>query len=105
MNSSEINLQQFVSETLLQIIGGVKDAQAAAQSLGAKVNPHLSTSANDAANIGLLMAGRDYAQLVQFDVALSVKAGTGTKGGIGVFVGPVTLCGYRPIVNTQIGAS
>jgi len=30
-------------------------------------------------------------QFVQFDVALTVKEGTGTKGGIGVFAGVISL--------------
>ena len=91
MSSSDIDLHQFVREALLQIIKGVKDVQADAKPLGAMVNPNLSTSADHAIKQGLLVASGRYAQLVQFDVALSVRAGTGTKGGIGVFVGPVTL--------------
>jgi hypothetical protein len=30
-------------------------------------------------------------QEVQFDVAVTTQSGTETKGGIGVFVGPITL--------------
>ncbi len=91
MNSPEIALQQFVSETLLQIVKGVKDAQAGADQLGAIVNPSIATSPEHAAKHGLLKSVGEYAQLVQFDVALSAKAGTATKGGIGVFVGVVSL--------------
>ena len=86
-----MDLQQFVAETLTQIVKGVRESQSIAKQSGAEVDPHLSMSVEHAEKQGLLIASGKYAQLVQFDMALTVKAGTGTKGGIGVFVGPVTL--------------
>jgi hypothetical protein len=71
-----MKLEDFVSETLKELIDGVKTAQKHAVSKGARVNPHSPVN-------------RDNQQTVEFDVAVTTTAGTQTKGGIGVFVGPV----------------
>lgn len=86
-----MDLRDFVSETLLQIADGVKQAQAKATEIGARVNPKLTGGAVHAAQHGFLAASGAPAQIVQFDVALTVKEGSGTKGGIGIFAGAVTL--------------
>lgn len=87
-----MNLQDFISETLSQIVHGVRAAQEAVQPEGATVSPHLTggPSINSAHGFVPTQEGV-YAQIVAFDVALTVKEGTGTKGGIGVFAGAVTL--------------
>jgi hypothetical protein len=86
-----MELREFVAEAIKQISAGVKDAQATYDEHGAFVNPHLSTSADLAVKHGILIASGHAAQLVQFDIALTVTEGTGTKGGIGVFVGAFSL--------------
>lgn len=86
-----MDLRDFVSETLTQIVDGVKSSQDKAIESGAMVNPKLSTSWEQAGKHGFLKIGDGYAQIVQFDVALSVTEGTGTKGGIGVFAGAINL--------------
>lgn len=86
-----MELGEFVAETLTQIVEGVKEAQARAKDHGARVNPHPTTSAELAVKHGILIASGSAAQLVQFDVALTAKEGTGTKGGIGVVAGVFAL--------------
>jgi hypothetical protein len=86
-----MNLQDFISQALSQIIEGVAAAQEAADKRGATVNPQLTGTTDSLASQGLLWSGDATAQVVQFDVALTTTEGTGTKGGIGVFVGAVTL--------------
>lgn len=86
-----MDLREFVAQTLNQILEGVKDSQATAKELGGEVNPHLSAPHNEMAKQGFLWTSEGAAQVVQFDVALTVTEGTGTKGGIGVFAGAVTL--------------
>lgn len=86
-----MDLREFVTETLVQIVEGVRDAHAQARERGAQVNPHLSTSAELAVKHGILIADGQAAQLVQFGVALTAKEGTGTKGGIGVVAGVFNL--------------
>jgi hypothetical protein len=79
-----MDLKEFVSETLVQIVAGVKQAQLETKVLGAEVNPHLvGGSQSDAVKLGYLRAGGNgFAQIVNFDVALTIMEGTGTKGGI-----------------------
>ncbi len=99
-----MDLKEFVAQTLGQIVGGVKDAQAETLALGGEVNPHLNTTHAELGKQGFLWAGGRYAQVVQFDVALTVTEGTGTKGGIGVFAGAVTLgsSGQSKAENTSV---
>lgn len=86
-----MDLKEFVTQTLTQIIEGVRDAQTRGKELTAEVNPHLDTSAEQAGKQGFLNAGGQFVPIVQFDVALTVTEGTGTKGGIGVFAGAIFL--------------
>jgi len=86
-----MDLKDFVSETLIQIANGVKQAQEQTEQIGARVNPKLTGAANNAAQHGFLPAEQAPAQIVQFDVALTVKEGSGIKGGIGIFAGAVSL--------------
>jgi len=89
-----MDLQDFVSETLLQIVNGVKDAQAKA-SEGAIISPKVNCGTDVGAQLGYLWSGSmregTFAQIVQFDVALTVTDSTEHKAGIGVFGGAVSL--------------
>ena len=88
-----MELKDFVKRTIVQIVEGVKAAQEATKEAGAEVNPeglrYISTEDNK--------EGRRYSDLgyftedIQFDVAIAASEGTETKGGIGVFMGPVLL--------------
>jgi hypothetical protein len=84
-----MDLKDFVSQTLTQIIQGVKAAQEAAKAHGAEINPSMSRSPAGAASKET-MSGK-YSRDVEFDVALTVTEGTGTKGGIGIVAGPFAL--------------
>ncbi len=86
-----MDLQEFISQTLIQIVNGVTDAQNIESEKGAKISPSLSGSAEYAAEHGFLKSDAGPAQIVQFDVAITAKEGTGTKGGIGVVAGIVSL--------------
>lgn len=87
-----MELQEFVSETLVQIIKGVADAQRKAEKLGAHVNP-IGLQSPGKAPVGQRYDSTTWAvtENVEFDVAVSAADNTETKGGIGVFVGPLTL--------------
>jgi hypothetical protein len=82
-----VDLKDFVSQTLTQIIEGVKAAQEAAKEHGAEVNP------DTAGGVGSHMTSMSGKNLrnVEFDVALTVAEGTGTKGGIGIVAGAFAL--------------
>ena len=76
-----MELQDFIAETLKQIISGVRLAQESASELGAKINPRG----------GAMVEMRN----VHFDVAVSTRKGGETKGGIDVFEGLVGAGGFQ----------
>lgn len=86
-----MNLKEFVSEALVQIIEGVIDAHDRTKQFGAIVNPIISGSQEHGAKHGFVASTDGAAQMVHFDVALEAKEGTGTKGGIGVVTGIFSL--------------
>ncbi|MDA0813824.1 MAG: hypothetical protein O3C21_15715 [Verrucomicrobia bacterium] len=78
-----MELHEFVRETLSQIIKGISEAQnseAITKSTAAIVP--VGQGIDDDKNLN---------QEVQFDIAVTAQSGTETKGGVGIFVGPVTL--------------
>ena len=70
-----MKLQEFVSETLVAIAAGVQVAQKGVAPLGGSVNPYVGSATA--------------IQNVEFDVEVSTSEGSATKGGLGVFVGPI----------------
>jgi len=89
-----MELKDFVSETLKQIIDGVVNAQNHAIEHGAEINPrdlHLLKSGSQPAYSN---GGHNkFAQVVDFDVALTTTDGKKGKGGVGVFTGPLNIGG------------
>jgi hypothetical protein len=92
-----VNLEQFVAETLAQIIRGVKPAQVHAEQSEALINPtgarllqdksapHLNTETLE----GQRFTGWE-GQNVEFDVAATVSEEKGLTGGLGL----VSVLGY-----------
>ena len=74
-----MDLQEFVTQTLLQITKGVQQAQEPARQLGGHVNA-TTTSAQKGDSILGQMANGQHVSLVSFDVALSVSE-SGSAGG------------------------
>ena len=75
-----MELKQFVSESLSQIIEGIKTAQANSldsRKEGSYINPEIR-GANDP-------------RIIEFDIAVSVTKDDSVTGGAGIFIGPVTL--------------
>jgi len=87
-----MELREFVSETLKQIIDGIVEAQKYAGQHGGAVNPHSMISAGDGVQTPVIRLLKSHQPLheVEFDVALTSTEGTETKGGIGVFFGPIS---------------
>ena len=87
-----MELREFISATLNQIIDGVKDAQVTVSN-GGEINPKIwMAQRGEAAKMKILESnGGKWIHLVDFDVAVTVVEATETKGGIGLVVGPVVL--------------
>jgi hypothetical protein len=87
-----MDLKTFVSETLAQIVEGVKEAQPRVNAAGGKVHPHIvGAQAEALAKHKIFVASGGYAQFVEFDVAVTASEGTGTKGGVAVVAGILSL--------------
>src|SRR5947209_8347157 len=86
-----MELRDFVSETLKQIIDGVIDAQAYGREKGARVNPLDLPVRNETGGVQSRMYARDVAHSIDFDVAVTTTEGKQTKGGIGVVAGIFAL--------------
>jgi hypothetical protein len=88
-----MDLKEFVCETLSQLVDDVMEAQARTKDKKAMINPRLIADSTTG-KIGLFHTNSGTgapAQMVSFDVALTAMEGTGTKGGIGVVAGILTL--------------
>ena len=86
-----MELKEFVSIALQQIVAGVGEAQGGVTN--GEINPKIWQSQRDAAVKMKILESNSgkWIHLVEFDVAVTVAEGTATKGGIGLVVGPVTL--------------
>jgi hypothetical protein len=88
-----MQLDDFISKTLIAIARGVKEAQRDVFTLGGRVSPRLMVSSLESEKTGV--ASGDAAKQpiipVSFDVSVTTTANTGTEGGIGVFVGAIGL--------------
>lgn len=78
-----VELKDFISETLKQIVDGVVIAQ-----------KHIETECADAAIAPSGQGTRDDTllnQTVEFDIAVAAETGKQTAGGIGIIVGAINL--------------
>jgi hypothetical protein len=85
-----MQLKDFVSQTLNQIVEGIATAQKFAEERGALVNPKGLIGLKEKADYWDRETG-EAASRVDFDVAVTAVDGKGTKGGVGVFVGAFGL--------------
>lgn len=84
-----VELQQFISETLVQIVAGVKDAQTQVEELGGMVHPSIWQDDPTGEYAGKIQISK--LREVNFDVAVTTSETAGKKGGLGVFVGAVGI--------------
>lgn len=76
-----MELKDFITETLVQMMEGVKNAQKKAEEFGAIVNPE-SLGGDSYIEVGNNQVAR--IQEIEFEVALTETSETGTHKGIGV---------------------
>lgn len=93
-----LKLEDFVAETLKQIINGVRAAQSHAKECGAEVSPkELVTYGRDGMQTAVVQqrsTGRPI-DTITFDVAVTASSGDEAHGGVGVFVMGVSLGGKK----------
>ena len=80
-----VELKDFVRESLVQIVEGVREAQGEAVKSDGQINPvDLSIKIGSGATVSYSRDGR-IAQLCEFDVAVSATEGSSAEAKIGVF--------------------
>ncbi len=82
-----MELQEFVAESLTQILAGVKAAEERAGEHGGVINPRVRSAGGDKRPVVVTGTGLRPAETVYFDVAVTVVEGTEAKAGIGVVAG------------------
>ena len=98
-----MTVKEFVEDTLVQIVEGVKAAQAKVAPSGAFINRAGLTGPVSQ------LEGRRYdsqtgeiEEQVRFDLAVTSESGSGTKGGVGVFLGSVALGSQGQSANRDL---
>lgn len=86
-----MELKEFISNALIDITQGISDAQKKSGDSGAIINPHINIAPSELSKHGLIWAGGTPAHLIKFDLAVTVTEGSGTKGGIGILAGAISL--------------
>lgn len=91
-----MNLQTFISQTLIQIANGIREAEEQLTNAGAVVNPrHITGAGNNMSNVyGHIDTKSNSPRAVhsvEFDVAVTAVKGEETKGGIGVVMGAIGI--------------
>jgi hypothetical protein len=106
-----MELQQFITETLNQILRGVAEAKNTNGCIRTEISPNLKHyfDATHESYVGgdikppgdvALTSGGQIVVMVDFDVVLSKSDGSQNKGGIGVYLGGVGI-GTQAIADAQ----
>jgi hypothetical protein len=77
-----MELKEFVTETIVQITQGVKDAQEQIKDTGALINP-MTWDSNGGILSGIRNGCRN-TQNIKMDIAVTVMENSGKKAGIGI---------------------
>ncbi len=91
-----MQLHEFITETLTQIVKGVDNANAKLRDSSAVVNPrHINYNTNEHIQVyGWLSDKKERLRgvhLVYFDVVITATEGKENKGGLGVTIGNIGL--------------
>ena len=93
-----MELKDFVSETLKQVMQGVKMAQENAAEVGGTINPSgfIVPGKSMPVHTGMNLVG----QMINFDIVVSTHDTDKAKGGVGIFVGEIGV-GVRGEAESQ----
>ena len=88
-----MQLSEFVSSSITQIIDGVLEAQKYALEKGAKINPLGLSIDNPNAKLPQEYSPDEFGQVIEFDVAVTTTEGNQTKGGAGISIASIARIG------------
>jgi hypothetical protein len=86
-----IKLEDFVAESLAEIVRGVKRAQDEVKGTGAVISPLMRTTTDNSSVGSPEGMGGQPCYKVAFDIAVTANEATATSGGIGVVAGVFAL--------------
>ncbi len=104
----QMQLRDFIAQTLTQIVEGVQEAQRLAKDKGALVNPagtHLPTRSGDPPPVVTQFGSNRFGQLIEFDVVLTTSESEQTKGGAGVFVAAIAIGSQAQLGSDNIAVN
>jgi hypothetical protein len=81
-----MELKEFVSETIKQVIDGVITAQEYATTKDSKVNPKLTFRTDQGMQMWEKATGQPI-QSIEFDIAVTASEGSKAQGGVAVLIG------------------
>ncbi len=96
-----MDLQNFVKETLIQILKGVGEAQHATQPMIARINPSKLRVGRSFVDV----SAADMVKQVEFDVAITVEEGKNKEGGGGLKISAFSIDGKKGSKTTNTSAS
>jgi hypothetical protein len=86
-----MELKQFIADALVEIVEGVRNAKTTIGDDNIfNPSPRMGTVTNEGGS-SYITHSHKVCTFVDFDIAVTVTEGTGTKGGIGVFAGAIGL--------------
>jgi hypothetical protein len=89
-----MKLDEFIFESLKQVIDGIEKSQEYAEQKGAKIsteNLNFIGAKNGAAVVYKDSHSGEIVEKIDFDIAVSAKEGDKAKGGIGIHVGAIGI--------------
>ena len=86
-----MELKEFIRETLVQLIEGVKEAEVMVGEDNGQINPVPWHIGNELKNKNMITETDRLIHMVDFDIAVTATEGSGIKGGVGIFVGGVGI--------------
>jgi hypothetical protein len=85
MSESPIQLEDFVSNAILQIARAISKTSPEVHSLGGELNPRPFGEGKELAQVGIARAvGGGCLSFIEFDIAVTATKGKGRKSGVGV---------------------
>jgi hypothetical protein len=81
-----MELQQFISGSIKQIIDGIIEAQEYAASKKTRVNPTSQINISNSKDITIDANTSEYVQLIDFDLAITTSESDKAKVGAGIYV-------------------
>lgn len=89
-----MELKDYIKETLTQIIQGVSAAQEFAEKNDSKINPNdLQLSYYKGDKPVYADRNNNYAQIIDFEISITITEENSSKGGVGVFLGSLGVGG------------